>query len=168
MTYTDDSFEDPLSRSTLEGFARVVSLEGGTAWLEPEGMSSCGGCKSSGLCGTKGFFGSSMDGRRFPLENKVGLTVGERVVVGTYEDSLMRAALVAYAVPLLVMLVAAVVGQAMTGSDVVAVGGAVLGLGLGILLARLRAGRLSRRGDLTPRFLRRAYNEGLDGECHVG
>ncbi|MBF0093432.1 MAG: SoxR reducing system RseC family protein [Alphaproteobacteria bacterium] len=168
MEHDDASYDEPASRTMLEGFARVVSVKGSTAWLEPEMMSACGGCKSSGLCGTKSIFGSRSDARTFPLENTVGLTVGERVVVGTYEDSLLQASLAAYLVPLVVMLVAAVAGQMMTGSDGVAALGAVVGLGVGMLLARVRAGRLSRRGDLSPRFLRRAYNEGLVEDCHAG
>ena len=171
MTHATDSMDgpdDPVSRSMLEGFAKVVALDGNLAWLEPEKMSACGSCQSATACGAKNEFGRSKDSQRFSLANTADLKVGDRVVVGTFEDSLVRASLAAYVVPIVTMLIAAMLGQAMIGSDAAAAGGAVIGLVIGLFLARWRAGRMHRRGDLTPRFLRRAFNEGLGDDCSLG
>ncbi|MBF0562545.1 MAG: SoxR reducing system RseC family protein [Alphaproteobacteria bacterium] len=165
MQTTDvvEDFPDPRGRTMIEGFARVVSVEGGTAWLEPDQPQSCGGCKSSGMCGP----GKSglIKGRRFSMSNEHGFRVGERIVVGVGEETLLRASLVAYAMPLVVMLAAAMAAQLMTNSDAAAVGAAVVGLGAGLLLAKYGAGRLSARGDLSPKYLRHAH--GGEDECSL-
>ncbi len=147
----------------VEGVARVVGADDGMAWLEPEQSPSCGGCMSAKLCGTR--TGSSRQAaKRFALANEFGLQLGDRVVIGIEEASLLRASLIAYALPLATMLIAAVLAsKAFDLGD----GGAGLaglaGLLLGFGLARICANRLSTRGELTPRFLRRAL---AADDCH--
>jgi len=142
----------------VEGFAHVVAVEGGVAWLEPEQTSSCGSCASSSACGAKGIgtTASRLEARRFKLDNYAGLVVGERVVVGIRENALVKASLTAYAIPLAAMLGAGAMAQWAAGSDGITMAAMVAGLVLGLGIARLSAGRLSSRGDLAPRFLRRA------------
>ncbi|MFN3397789.1 MAG: SoxR reducing system RseC family protein [Sulfurimicrobium sp.] len=142
----------------VEGFARVVAVEGGVAWLEPEQTSSCGSCASSSACGAKGIgtAASRLEARRFRLDNHAGLVVGERVVVGIRENTLVKASLTAYAIPLATMLGAGAAAQWAAGSDGITMAAMVAGLLLGLGIARLSAGLLSSRGDLSPRFLRRA------------
>lgn len=157
---------DPSGRNVIEGFARVVALDGATAWLEPEQGTSCGTCMSSSACASKNGYGFFLKARRFPLANEAGLRVGERVVVGVTEKSLVRASLLAYLLPMVAMLAAAVTVHAQGGSDGMAMLAALGGLAGGMVVAGLRARILSARGDLKPHFLRRAYNEGLGIECH--
>jgi sigma-E factor negative regulatory protein RseC len=166
MVAPEDTLLDPPSgRSIVEGFARVVSLEGENVWLEPEQTTSCGPCASASACGAKSDQLGFLEKRRFTLPNECELTVGERVVVGIAENTLVRASLTAYALPLATTLGCAVAAHLTTGSDGFSVLAALFGLGVGLLLAYVRAGRLSARGELTPRFLRRArFNEGPGGD----
>ncbi len=156
-----------MSASQVEGVARVVAADGGTVWLEPEPSGSCSGCMSAAICGHSGG-GSSrrMASRRFCLANDQGLEVGDRVVVGVSESSLLRASLTAYGLPLLTMLGGGIVAQAMGAGDGKAALATLGGLGVGLVLARLTAGLLSARGDLTPHILRRASGPGLGDVCH--
>jgi sigma-E factor negative regulatory protein RseC len=142
----------------VEGFAHVVAVEGNVAWLEPEQTSSCGSCTSSSACGAKGIgtAASRLEARRFQLDNHAGLVVGERVVVGIRENALVKASLTAYAVPLATMLGAGAIAQWAAGKDGFTMAAMVAGLVLGLGIARLSAAYLSSRGDLAPRFLRRA------------
>ncbi len=154
---------------TIEGIARVVRVEGLVAWLEPEQTTSCGSCASAGACGAGatglGTVASRIAARRFPLDNPGGLTVGERVVVGVDDRALIKAALTAYALPLFAALAAGGLAQGAYGSDPLTLVAMLGGLGSGLLAARAGARRLDRRGDLAPRFLRRAR----PGEtCHPG
>ena len=148
----------PSGSHTVEGIARVVSVDGAVAWLEPEQTSGCGSCASSASCGAKGIgtVASRMEARRFPLDNANGLTVGERVVIGVEDRSLVKASLIAYALPLFTALVAGGLAQDAWGSDLATMGAMAGGLFLGLLAARIGASRLSARGELAPRFLRRA------------
>lgn len=152
---------------TVEGIARVVRVEGDVAWLEPEQTTSCGGCASASLCGAKGIgsIASRIEARRFALDNPAaGLAVGERVVVGVDDKALIKASLTAYAMPLATALGAGGLAQWAAGSDAITMAATAAGLAAGLLAARLGAGHLSARGELAPRFLRRAR----PGEsCHV-
>lgn len=150
----------------VEGIARVVAVEGGVAWLEPEQTTSCGHCAHSASCGSAereapgiGSIASRLAARRFVLDNPPGaaaLAVGERVVVGVGERALLGAALTAYGLPLLTALSAGALTQAQYGEDAATLLGMLGGLAAGLILARFNARRLAARGELAPRFLRRA------------
>jgi sigma-E factor negative regulatory protein RseC len=151
----------------MEAVARVVAVEHGVAVLEPEPTGSCSGCMSAALCGAQDGKGRRMLAKRFTLTRPEGLQIGERVVVGIAEGALLRAALVAYGLPLLGMLVSMVLADRLDGDELRTMMGAAIGLVAGILVARLLAARLAARGDLAPRFVRRAYGPGPGGGCHT-
>lgn len=158
MGETVDSTTDFSAPTMVEGIAYVVAVEGNMAWLEPDQGSSCGGCASAAACSSKsiGSVASRLEARRFQLVNDVGLRVGERVVVGIRENALLRASLTAYAIPLVTLLGAGALAQWAVGSDTVTMAAMLAGLVVGLMLSRLGAGRLMARGELAPRFLRRA------------
>lgn len=151
----------------IEGTARVVAVEGGVVWLEPEQTTSCGGCKASKVCGVEP--GSRrLVARRFSLPNDEGLAIGERVVVGVTPGTLMGAAATAYGIPLLTLLGAGLVTQKVFGGgDLASAAAAIAGLLFGLGLVRLRARFSSARGDHTPQFIRRAFGPGPGGDCHA-
>jgi sigma-E factor negative regulatory protein RseC len=151
----------PVSRHTVEGIARVVDLVDGVAWLEPEQTTSCGHCASSASCGHGepgiGTIASRIELRRFPVDGaEFSLCIGDRVVVGIDNRALLKGTLLAYMLPLLTALVAGGFAQDAWASDAATMGCMVAGLALGLLVARFGARRLSRRGELAPRVLRRA------------
>ncbi|OHC64656.1 MAG: Fis family transcriptional regulator [Rhodocyclales bacterium RIFCSPLOWO2_02_FULL_63_24] len=145
---------------TIEGIARVVSVSGAVAWLEPEQTSSCGSCASAAQCGASatgiGTIASRNAARRFPMDNGAGLGVGERVVVGVDDRALIKASLTAYALPLVAAFTAAGLAESAWGNDLATLAAMAAGLGAGLLAAHVGARRLSARGELAPRFLRRA------------
>lgn len=153
---------DAAERDLIEGVARVVALEGGMAWLEPEQTTACGHCAGKAVCGvTPG--SPRLVARRFALANDHDLRVGERIIVGVAEQSVRRAALTAYGIPLLLMLASGVTAQKLGGGDLAAALATLAGLAVGILVVRLKSRTLSQRGELTPQYLRRAF--GTDAEC---
>lgn len=158
MSETVDSMTDFSAPTLVEGIAQVVAVDGNMAWLVPEQGSSCSGCSSSTACGSKGIgtMASRLEARRFQLVNDAGLRVGERVVLGIRENTLLRASITAYIIPLAGLLIAGVLAQWVASNDFVTMAAMLAGLVLGLWLARLRAGRLLARGELAPRFLRRA------------
>jgi sigma-E factor negative regulatory protein RseC len=154
-------------RPAVEGIARIVKVEGDVIWLEPEQSTSCGGCASAAMCGAKGIgsIARRIEARRFPLDNPAaGLVVGERIVVGVHDGALIKASLTAYAIPLTLALGAGVVVQSLAGSDGLTLLAMFAGLGLGLMAAHFIAGRLKARGELAPRFIRRAA---AGDTCHI-
>jgi sigma-E factor negative regulatory protein RseC len=153
-----DNTTDFSAPSMNEGIAHVVALEGDTVWLVPEQTGSCGGCAASGSCGAKGIgtIANRLEARRFQMANPGNLIVGERVVVGIRENALIKASITAYAIPLATALTAGALAQWKFGSDLATMAAMVSGLVLGLVFARMGAGRLLMRGDLAPQFIRRA------------
>ncbi|MGE5385741.1 MAG: SoxR reducing system RseC family protein [Betaproteobacteria bacterium] len=158
---------DPLSQGAVEGVARVVAVESDCAWLEPEQGTSCSGCAAMAACGSKGIgtIASRLEQRRFPLPHPEGtrFQIGERVVVGVPAAALVKGSLTAYVLPLFTLLGAGLVAQALYGRDGITLLSSVAGLAVGVVIARFLARRLSARGTIAPRFLRRLP---ADVVCH--
>lgn len=156
----------PQAGAAVEGIARVVRVEPGRLWLEPEQTTSCGHCASSASCSMSdsrevpgvGTVASRLIARRFALaeQTSASFSEGERVVVGVAESVLLKAALTAYGLPLLSALLGGALGQAGYGEDGAAMLGVLAGFAIGFALARLIARQLAARGQLAPRLLRRA------------
>ncbi len=143
---------------TVEGLARVVLVEGRVAWLVPEQSVGCGGCALASACAGEASPRSSRRdlARRFPLYDVTGLVVGDRVVVGVAEGSLVMSALTAYALPLVVGFGAVGIADSVFGSDPASIIAMLAGLAIGLLVAKWAARRLRARGHFSPRLLRRA------------
>lgn len=157
---TSSTKPTPAAR-TVEGIARVVRVEGKVAWLEPEQTTSCGSCASAAACGHgdsgMGTVARRIEARRFQMDNDwAQLREGERVVLGVDNRSLIRAAMLAYALPLVSAILAGGLAQGAWGDDALTMASMAAGLGFGLLAARLGAHRLSKRGELSPHYLRRA------------
>lgn len=150
----------------VEGVAHVVALEGDTAWLVPEQGAGCGGCPSAPTCASKSMStaASRLDARRFQLVNDAGLRIGDRVVVGVPENTVLRASMTAYMIPLATLLISGALAQSAAGDDSVTIAAMLAGLILGLWLARLIARRMTGRGELSPRFIRHAN---MDKTCNT-
>ena len=156
----------------IEETATVVALDGEHAWIETQRKSSCGSCSASGGCGTSVL--SEVLGNR-PVRvhalNQVDAQVGETVVVGINEGSLVRGSLAVYIVPLLTMIAGGLFGKALApqlqaGDTLVAVCG-LLGLGLGFVWLWLFSRRIRDDGRYQAVILRRtpvvAVSVGMPG-----
>lgn len=136
--------------------ARVVAIDGDKVWLEPLQTSSCGGCASAAVCGSKGMgtLASRLEARRFAIDEIRGLAVGDTVELALAGSKLIQAAALAYLLPLLAALICAGALQARFGSDAITLCGALGGMALGFVAMRLLARRLAARGGLNARIVR--------------
>ncbi|MCC7167887.1 MAG: SoxR reducing system RseC family protein [Rhodospirillales bacterium] len=164
----EGGFDDgrPLrSQALVEGFARIVAVEGQTAWAEPERAASCGSCATVTTCGsaTAWFKLTPAEASRFPLANDFNARIGERIVVGIRQGSLLRASSLAYALPLVTLIGAGLFAQAKGASEGLTILASLAGFALGLLIAHRGAKFLAARGDLAPVFLRRSSG----GECDL-
>lgn len=133
----------------IEENGQVVGIEEDYAVVETVRSSSCGSCSSKG-CGTGAltrYFASKAHEVR--ARNSAGAAVGDRVVLGIPESTLLRGSVAVYLVPLLTMILGGLFGQAIapqlglaaTGDGVSAISG-LLGLGLGFLWLRWHNARV--------------------------
>jgi sigma-E factor negative regulatory protein RseC len=122
----------------LEQQARVLSTEAGQAWVEPLSASECGTCHGGG-CGSRHLAEVFQRGpRRYLADNSQQFQVGERVLVEIPEGDLLKSALWAYGLPLLMLILGAALGRALAGEA-----GGLLGALTSLLLASV-IGRLRR------------------------
>lgn len=120
----------------IETPARVVRVDGGTAWVCAESPSTCGACGGKG-CGAS-LYARLLHPREpeYAVANPIDARPGEPVVVGIEDGALFKAALAAYVVPLALLLLGALLGSRQ--GDLAAVLGALAGLALAVVWLRRR------------------------------
>lgn len=133
---------------------KVVAVTGEHAWVQTIRTSACQSCAARNGCGQK-MLASAIGGRANQVRvfNSVNACVGEEVTLGIDESALLGASLLVYALPLLLMVIASMIGHHLSdGSDFAAMLGAAAGLASGFLISR----QLQRRnaGGYEPRLLR--------------
>lgn len=130
----------------LDMRAIVMQVEGDEALVQPLSTGGCGHCDSEGGCGsgtlTKLFCSSKP--RHFKVRNEARATVGDEVLISVADGVLLRGALKMYVLPLIMLLVGGAVAAGLAsdavGRDAYAVAGALFGLILGFILAKLSPG----------------------------
>ncbi|SOB76401.1 positive regulator of sigma(E), RseC/MucC [Marinobacter sp. LV10R510-11A] len=133
---------------------KVVAVTGEHAWVQTIRTSACQSCAARNGCGQK-MLASATGGRANQVRvfNSVNACVGEEVTLGIDESALLGASLLVYALPLLLMVMASMIGHHLSdGSDFAAMLGAAAGLASGFLISRqLQRGNA---GGFEPRLLR--------------
>jgi len=138
----------------LEETGTVVDLRDGMALVETRSRSACSAC-GSGSCGTSvvsQLFGLKRN--RLALDNALGASIGDRVVIGIPDAVLVKAALWAYLVPVALMVMATGVSDAFALGNMMQALCALLGLAGGLYLVRYITGRDSRRHEFDPVMLK--------------
>jgi sigma-E factor negative regulatory protein RseC len=96
--------------SMLEETGKVVAIEGQYVVIETEPRSACGHCNVGDSCGTSVLAGIFSKRRnRVRLENHLDLSVGDMTVIGINESVLLSTAVLAYILPLILMIIPAVI-----------------------------------------------------------
>ena len=150
----------------IEERGRVTEAGAGYAWLEIRRQTACGGCQTQGGCGTavlaKVWHGKTL---RVRALSALALQPGDEVVVGMADGVLLRGALLVYLLPVILLLVGAMLGQAAFGAagEEPVVLASVLGLALGLLAARALAGRFRDDARYQPVVLRRTSATAMAG-----
>lgn len=143
----------------IEEEATVVALDGAAIWVETQRRSGCSQCASASGCAPS-LLGALLGNGRTRLrlsDSQLGLQPGERVVIGLPGHALVRAALLAYLLPLLTLVIAAQLAELWTWHEGLVVLAALLGLGGGLGLAAWLARLFEQRHpEHRPRLLRRA------------
>lgn len=130
----------------IETPARVIRVEGETAWVRTESPTSCGACGGKG-CGSS-LYARMLHPREpeYPVDNPIAARPGQAVIVGVEDGALLRAVWRGYLQPLALLLLGAVLGAGQGDA------GAVLGGLGGLLLGALVMG--GRTGQSRPEILR--------------
>lgn len=151
----------------IEETASVIAVDGDVAWVESERRSSCGSCSAKG-CGTGALskvLGSKV--QRLRVKNPVGAKVGDSVMLGIEERTLLQGSLLVYLMPLLSLLAGGLIGEKLAPQwGVSPEGASVVFAVLGLVASLIWLRGYNRRYADDPRFtaviLRRLPVEGLE------
>ena len=85
----------------IEEAGRVVEVRDEFAWIETTPMTACNSCSARSGCGTP-VLAKVLGRRNSPLRvaNRIGVVVGDRVVIGIAESGLVRGSFAVYFAPL--------------------------------------------------------------------
>jgi sigma-E factor negative regulatory protein RseC len=145
----------------IEEHARVIAIEGETAWVETQRKSTCGSCSAKNSCGSsllERFIGKRSN--RLAVARVADMEEGDEVVLGLEERSLLRGSFAVYMLPLLLMLLMAVISQTLLSdkwlsSEAASILGGLTGLGLGLYWLKVYAKRALISDRFRPVVLRR-------------
>lgn len=141
----------------IETTARVVALDAHWVWVETVRQSACGHCESAGSCATPvlaQLFGRARTRLQVPAGS--GLKVGEEILIAIPSGTLVRASLVAYLLPLTVLVAAAGLATWLGASEATAALSGLAGLGTGLWASGRLTGGRSARERYRPVLVRRA------------
>lgn len=148
-------------KGMLEQTAIVVSVESGHAWVVPQQRGSgCGGCGSTTACVSSSTFDFlQKEPQKMRVLNPLYARPGDKVVVAVQGEALVVYSLLAYLLPLVGLIVAAIIGRevfALMGlaAELGAVLGGVAGLVGGLRLANLLCDRSFSSSAFQPVILR--------------
>ncbi|MCU7811631.1 MAG: SoxR reducing system RseC family protein [Candidatus Thiodiazotropha sp. (ex Notomyrtea botanica)] len=143
----------------LEETAKVIDINDGLLTLETESRSGCKQCGSHS-CTTSivaKLFGIRRN--RMIIDNSLDAKKGDQVVIGIPEDLLVQASVMAYLLPLVLMLMVTALGEALSVNEVLLSMLALGGLVTGFFMVRLVFHRTTSRQRYRPQLLRIAASE---------
>lgn len=144
-----------ISEDMIAERARVLRTGNGVAWVQCESQAGCARCAAGTGCGG-GLFARLLRGRlqELPVETRLHLNPGDWVMVGLATSAVQNASLLLYGLPLAGLLLGAIAGHQLAGTDLAALVGMLIGLFGGLALVRRFAAGLGARAGLQPVILR--------------
>jgi sigma-E factor negative regulatory protein RseC len=142
----------------MEIEATVSRVEGAHAFVRVDNPTGgCGRCNDTGGCAS-GLLGRPLarECRLFRLPNSIGAQPGERVLVSIADGAALRAAILVYLLPVLLLVAGSVSGAAIAGqqgADMAAYAGGGIGVGIAVALGIFHG--VGRRGSRFQPVLRR-------------
>lgn len=118
----------------LEEIARVVAADNGSLWVEAQSRGTCDHCDNSSCTSSvlSKLFGARRN--RLQIENSLGASTGQQVVIGIPDELLLRASVWAYLLPLVIMLLTTLVASALGMREAFQSLLALCGLAVGFLM----------------------------------
>lgn len=147
----------------IEETGTVLSIEKGFADVETIRTSSCTSCRARHGCGHHAIAQVSASNRmRMKAIDSFAVNVGQRVVVGIPEDTLLQASLWMYFIPLLGLVGGATLPSLWQASSGVSVILSLIGFLGGLWLAKKKSQKEENNPDFYPKILRIETTQGSE------
>ena len=143
--------------------AIVVSIIDDQTWIETQRKSVCGQCSASKGCGTSVLskvIGNKLS--KMKAINNVNAKVGDEVVVGLNENSLLKGAFMTYLLPLIYLFLFSFLGQfisnnlQLNNSELFIIGFAIFGFYLGMRRLKRFSASIAENENYQPVILKKS------------
>jgi len=132
----------------------VVAIFDGVVEVEVVRTSSCSACQAKAGCGHHAIAQVSSTNRMKLLVTDTFVSqIGQEVTIGIPENTLLTASFLMYLVPLLGLILGASLSAIFSDQPTVAAIGSVIGLGVGLLIAKKQSVKHQLDPDFQPRVL---------------
>lgn len=135
--------------------AIVLEYKEGYALVQCYAKSSCGGCVAASNCGSKAL--SALAGERiaprFKLSVNESLQTGDLIQIGLPENTLLKSVFLIYAIPLLVLIIAAVGFSQMFANELIVLFGILFSTGITFWIVKKIIDKNSQHTNFMPIFL---------------
>jgi len=133
----------------------VLRTHSHIAWVKTVRSSACEGCSAKGSCHTMGG-GQDMEVKAL---NTAGARVGDRIVLSFETPSLLKATFLIYVFPIILLLVGAVVGQALApvidlNSSALSVISGFVFFCTALIIVKARANKMAKKDEYQPKVIK--------------
>lgn len=148
--------------------AIVVAVDEDQTWIETQRKSACGQCSASKGCGTSVLskvVGSKLS--KMKAINKINAQVGDEVIVGLTEKSILKGAFMAYFSPLIYLFLFSFVGRVISeqlqfnDSELLTIGFAIFGFYIGMRQLQRFSASISEDENYQPVILRKSNSSSV-------
>ncbi|MCW8899453.1 MAG: SoxR reducing system RseC family protein [Gammaproteobacteria bacterium] len=142
--------------------AIVVSIENNQTWIETQRKSACGQCSANKGCGTSVLskvIGNKLS--KIKAINNINAQVGDEVVIGLNEQSLLKGAFMIYMLPLILLFLFSIVGQLISAnlqihnSELLVIVFAIAGFYIGMRKVKSFSSSIAQNEDYQPVILKK-------------
>jgi sigma-E factor negative regulatory protein RseC len=145
----------------IEEQAKVIALDSGWVWVETQRKTMCGQCAANKGCGTS-VLANVLGKKRNTMAvlNTIPVKVGDDVIIGIEEGSLVRGSLLIYALPLILLIVFGLLGEVIAvqmtleNNDSLTAIFAGIGLLLGFGWLKFIAGNIRKDAKYQPKLIK--------------
>lgn len=143
--------------------ATVVLIRDNQTWIETQRKSACGQCSANKGCGTSVLskvLGNKLS--KMKAINKIDARVGDEVIVGLNESSLLKGAFTIYMLPLLFLFIFSFLGQVVSSylqfddNEILIIGFSILGFYLGLRRVKLFSKSVEENENYQPVILKKS------------
>lgn len=149
----------------IEESAKIIEIKGDQLLVQAQPSSACGGCHARSSCGqgllSKYFSqtpGQLLINNRLSTGESLALLVGDEIIIGIEESSVLSGAFFAYLLPLMFVIASALFAQALgIQSEPLQIVMTLLGLLLGVSVAKyLLQGNQKHLKNILPQLIRKS------------
>lgn len=146
--------------------AIVLQVQSDQALIQTQRRSACQSCQLENSCG-QGLISkmSSERSMQLWLNNALNAQVGQTVTISIPDEGLLKASILMFVIPLLLMLVGAGAGMQLFGGDLAAIMGGCLGLISGFYVARIKSAAMHDDSRFKPVMESIALEHAEGGAC---